>query len=384
MNSKIAVLSLGSTQLIETIRTTGEATLLLVQSFFTVVIESARQLLMLVLTIVPFILAIVALCFIVWQLIEYSFKFFDSLDRSLREDKRLEQEIDAKVSERKSKEYEQEKRAWSKKFNQMVEARDYYQTAFEQLSDKNEEKKYDNHELFSPVVQKVAIKVPDEALTKVLYKTDMKAQMKSVFKTVEEVEAEQLYQEAIEKFNYDMLILQTRYALPYKVIIRLFELYNEDELKTFYQSFNFFMKELSLRKHKKIYRSNYYSSEQKMQIFSQLGLLDSLDKEFCNFLYFLLNKYSYRQTNELHQHFQKVWGIRYYQGTITVSLPSETEISLFKEVWAKNQTSYQLEITIQPEVKKGVIIHSAQTSVDLSYQKLIDQYVDRYEMEVSL
>lgn len=140
MNSKIAVLSLGSTQLIETIRTTGEATLLLVQSFFTVVIESARQLLMLVLTIVPFILAIVALCFIVWQLIEYSFKFFDSLDRSLREDKRLEQEIDAKVSERKSKEYEQEKRAWSKKFNQMVEARDYYQTAFEQLSDKNEEK----------------------------------------------------------------------------------------------------------------------------------------------------------------------------------------------------------------------------------------------------
>jgi F-type H+-transporting ATPase subunit delta len=386
MNNKVIEVLNFFAQMIETTETAKRTISSIVSNFFQLLIEIISQFLFFLLCLLPFVGGLVILGMLIWQTIRYFLRLFSTLDESLAEDTILKEHVQKQVIRTEKKDHEKERANWQSRIEQLVKARAYYQKEYEKLSSELEKIQARPCEPMNVLIEPVEIKVPvpDKALSLALYKSDMKKQLRTVLSSVEGMAAKAIYQEAIEKFTSEMFVMQIRYALPYKVILRLFEMYNEEKLRKFYQSFNIMMDALNSRKYKKIYRNTYYSSEQKIQLFAQFGLLDKLDKEFIDFLFYLLNRYSYRQVRELYQHFQKVWSIRHYQGTVKVILPSETEISVFKELWDDTLSYCTMEFVIHAEIKKGVIIQTAQTSVDLSYHQLIDQNIDLYEMEVSL
>jgi F-type H+-transporting ATPase subunit delta len=386
MNNKVIEVLNFFAQMIETTETAKRTISSIVSNFFQLLIEIISQFLFFLLCLLPFVGGLAILGMLIWQTIRYFLRLFSTLEESLAEDTILKEHVQKQVIRTEKKDHEKERANWQSRIEQLVEARAYYQKEYEKLSSELEKIQARPCEPMNVLIEPVEIKVPvpDKALNLALYKSDMKKQLRTVLSSVEGMAAKAIYQEAIEEFTSEMFVMQIRYALPYKVILRLFEMYNEEKLRKFYQSFNIMMDALNGRKYKKIYRNTYYSSEQKIQLFAQFGLLDKLDKEFIDFLFYLLNRYSYRQVRELYQHFQKVWSIRHYQGTVKVILPSETEISVFKELWDDTLSYCTMEFVIDAEIKKGVIIQTAQTSVDLSYHQLIDQNIDLYEMEVSL
>ncbi|MTD39050.1 hypothetical protein GIX45_10435 [Erwinia sp. CPCC 100877] len=374
------------TQIMEAADNFKQMTSKIIQNFFILLFDVISQFLFFLLCLLPFVGGIVLLCVLIWKTVHYFLHLFSTWDDLLVNDTSLKEQVHQQVIQAAQVDYEKERVQWKNNAEQLVNARDYYQKEYERLLSQLKGVKAQLSEQVNVPAEPVkeTVFVPDKTLSLALYKSDMKKQLRSVLTSVEEVQAETIYQEAIEAFAYELFVMQIRYALPYKIIMRLFEIYSEETLKDFYQSFSILMEALKLRKYKKIYRNSYYSSEQKIQLFAQFGLLDKLDKEFSNFLFYLLNKYNYQQVRELHQHFQKVWSIRYYQGVVKVILPSETEISVFRRLWDNSLSNCAVEFVIHAEIKKGVIIQSAQTSVDLSYQQLIDQCIDHYEMEVSL
>lgn len=355
-------------------------------NLFSTFFDVIGQFLFFILSLLPFLCGIIFVSILTWRTISYFLCLFDQLDASLEEIPELKRQVYTQVHETEKLDFETERMHWKNRMDQLVHARDYYQEEFEklaaQLATVSKQPSGNIKEPVAPIEIEVA--VPDKELSRALYKSDMKTQLKTILSAVEAVKAETIYQEALEEFAYELFVMQVRYALPYKIIMRLFEMYNEEELKAFYQSFSILMKALSIRKYKKIYRNSFYTSEQKMQLFDQDGLLEQLGQEFSHFLFYLLTKYSYRQVRELYQHFQKVWGIRNYQGIVQILLPSEAEIDPFKRLWRQTLAKSQLEFVVQAEVKKGVVIQSAQVTVDLSYQQLMNQFIDQYEVEVSI
>lgn len=357
-----------------------------IQNFFALLFEVITQFILLILCVLPFIGSVVLLVVFIQKTVRYISQIFSMLDQRLVSNTLLRNQVQHEVVQAEQVDYEKETAQWRNKVERLVDAREYYQKEHEKLLSKLKkmESQVSNQVNVSSGADRVEVLVPNKELSVRLYKSDMKKHLREVLSSVEEIETKTIYREAIEEFTYELFVMQIRYALPYKIIMRLFEIYNEEKLKEFYHSFSILMDTLKVRKYKKIYRNSYYSSEQKMQLFAQSGLLDRLDKEFNDFLFYLLNKYNYQQVRELYQHFNKVWSIRYYQGTIKIMLASEAEISSFKCLWGNTLSYSTVEFVVQSEIKKGVIIQSAQTSVDLSYQQLIEKYIDHIEMGVNL
>jgi F-type H+-transporting ATPase subunit delta len=338
--------------------------------------------------VVPFVVVLGILCLLIWRFVKFAWQLFDNLDQTLSKDDTVKKAVDQQVAIKEEAKLKNEKANLQVKLKQLDDNKNYYQIQSEQLQQLvdqlEKEKNYYKNSTSENTVQPTIVKVPDKELAEALYKSDLKQQIRQVIAAADDMDAADIYQRAIASFTQEIFLLQIRYALPYKIILRLFELYSEAELKNFYRSFHTLIDTLSVRKYRKIYKSTYYSPEEKITLFADLGVLETLDDEFGQFLYFLLKNYSFHQVRELYQHFQKVWGIKFYQGTITVSLASEAEIDCFQQLWNETGSYYHLEYDIQGEIKKGVIIQSAQLTVDLSYQKLIDQFIEQQEMEVSL
>lgn len=359
----------------------------IIKDLFLFILELIQLIFMLILSIAPFAAVIIILCYVIWFLSRYAFKFFSDLDQTLSKSNAVEKKVYSQIAEADKVDYEKKKSQWQARIDQLTRAREFYRLEFEKLASQSKQENQlsqsgNKAEIIEP--QQIRVEVPDEELTRALYKNHMKQQIQDILSSIEQLDNKQIYQEAVEKFAQEMFVLQVRYALPYKVILRLFEMYSHEELKTFQKSFAVMMRALSLPEYKRIYRNKSFSPEQKIYLLAQKGVLEDLDNEFLNFLYFLLNKYNYRQVKEIYQRFQKVWELKFYQGTITVFLPNEIEVSVFKEFWYRILPTCHTEYMIQTEIKKGVVIQSSQLSIDLSYQELIDRYIDTYGMEVTL
>ncbi|PCW67068.1 F0F1 ATP synthase subunit delta [Listeria monocytogenes] len=171
-----------------------------------------------------------------------------------------------------------------------------------------------------------------------------------VFIESEEDEA-RLFTEAIREFDALVRTEKIRCALPYKVILHLFEM---------------------------------YSPEQKLKVMQEEGTLDELDAEFIQFLFYMMTHYSYRQTRNLYRNFVEVYNIHFYTGLICIHVASKDSANHFEKLWQPVHRSYKIEYQVQKELIGGVIIQYGSKSIDMSYQELIKRSTEKMEAEVKL
>ncbi|UNB89463.1 ATP synthase delta chain [Listeria innocua] len=207
--------------------------------------------------------------------------------------------------------------------------------------------------------------------------------MQKVFVESEEEEA-QLFTEAIREFDALVRTEKIRLALPYKVLLRLFELHTSEELHAFTKSFEMFHERASKLSVKQIYQSSYLSPEQKLKVMREDGTLDELNHEFVEFLFYMLTHFSYRQTRGLYRNYLEVYNIHFYTGLIRVDVASEDAANHFDKLWQPTHTNYKIEYQVQKELIGGVIINYGTKSIDMSYQELIKRTTEKMEAEVRL
>lgn len=204
-----------------------------------------------------------------------------------------------------------------------------------------------------------------------------------VFIESEEDEA-RLFTEAIREFDALVRTEKIRCALPYKVILQLFEMYSPEQLHLFAQSFQRYSERSSKLPVKQIYQSSYLSPEQKLKVMQEEGTLDELDAEFIQFLFYMMTHYSYRQTRNLYRNFLEVYNIHFYTGLICIHVASKDSANHFEKLWQPAHRSYKIEYQVQKELIGGVIIKYGSKSIDMSYQELIKRSTEKMEAEVKL
>ncbi|KXS66546.1 ATP synthase F1 subunit delta [Listeria monocytogenes] len=204
-----------------------------------------------------------------------------------------------------------------------------------------------------------------------------------VFIESEEDEA-RLFTEAIREFDALVRTEKIRCALPYKVILYLFEMYSPEQLHLFAQSFQRYSERSSKLPVKQIYQSSYLSPEQKLKVMQEEGTLDELDAEFIQFLFYMMTHYSYRQTRNLYRNFVEVYNIHFYTGLICIHVASKDSANHFEKLWQPAHRSYKIEYQVQKELIGGVIIQYGSKSIDMSYQELIKRSTEKMEAEVKL
>ncbi|WP_239256720.1 F0F1 ATP synthase subunit delta [Listeria ilorinensis] len=205
--------------------------------------------------------------------------------------------------------------------------------------------------------------------------------LQEVFIESEEEEA-QLFAEAIREFDALVKIEKIRCALPYKVILRLFDMYTPEQLHLFAASFQKFNERSAKLSVKQIYQSSYLSPEQKLKVMREEGVLNEIDAEFIQFLFYMLTHYSYRQTKMLYRNFIKVYNIHFYTGTIHVFVTDKEAAHHFEQLWQQDHANYRMEYQVKKEQIGGVILQYGSKSIDMSYQELIKRSTEKMEAEV--
>lgn len=205
--------------------------------------------------------------------------------------------------------------------------------------------------------------------------------LQQVFIESEEDERK-LFSESIREFDASIRAEKIRCALPYKVILRLFEMYLPEQLQMFTESFQKFNERSTKLSVKQIYQSSYLSPEQKIKVMREDGTLDELDAEFVQFLFYMVTHYSYRQTRILYRNYLKVYNIHFYTGLITVVVASEESANHFEKIWQPEHKNYKIEYQVKKELIGGVILQFGSKSIDMSYQELIKRSTEKLEAEV--
>lgn len=207
--------------------------------------------------------------------------------------------------------------------------------------------------------------------------------LSDVFIETEE-EERALYAEAIREFDMVVQTEKVRCALPYKVILRLFEIYDDQQLTDFAASFQVFHERAKKLAVKQIYQSSYFSPEQKLKVMREENVLDELDLNFVEFLFYMLTHFSYRQVKSLFQHFERVYNIHFYTGNIQVTVANEADKQVFASIWDESHTHYRTVYCLKKEQLGGVILHFDNKSIDMSYRYLIEQATENIEAEVKI
>lgn len=205
--------------------------------------------------------------------------------------------------------------------------------------------------------------------------------LQQVFIESEEDEAS-LFSEAIREFDALIRAEKIRCALPYKVILQLFEMYSADQLHIFTNSFEKFNERAGKLAVKQVYQSSYLSPEQKLKVMREDGTLDELDAEFVQFLFYMLTHFSYRQTRMLYQNYLGVYNIHFYTGLIRVRVSSNEAANHFDKLWQPNHENYKIEYYVKKELIGGIILEYGTKSIDMSYQELIKRSTEKIEAEV--
>lgn len=342
-----------------------------------VVVETA------VITVFPYVLTVVGVLILLWWLLRLGEKAINqwvkaadnpayvekvSLERELTREQAARQKEVAQLQT------QLEQAEWSKK---------KYHHELEKVLRQYKEVK-ENYEYTQATAKKsVQIReIPVLQSGTVYSKEEMKAQLKRVIHKVDHTSSTEVYQRALDYFEERLMNERIHCALPYKVILRLFEIYDEHTMQIFAHSFNKFIGFMKQAKIKKIYQSRYYTNEQKLRLFYDEGLLDYLDDEFVQFLFYMLEHYTYRRVRSLYQHFEKVYDLVYYKGTVGIEVVNQEEIGEFRRFWELKFARYSAEYRINSELKKGVRIHFSNFTIDMSYAVLLDYYIDQYGMEV--
>lgn len=205
--------------------------------------------------------------------------------------------------------------------------------------------------------------------------------LQQVFIESEEDEAA-LFTEAIREFDALIRAEKIRCALPYKVILQLFEMYSSDQLHMFTASFKKFNERAGKLAVKQIYQSSYLSPEQKLKVMREDGTLDELDAEFVQFLFYMLTHFSYRQSRTLFKNFLGVYNLHFYTGLISITIASKESANHFEKIWYPTHENYKIEYRVKKELIGGVIIDYGTKSIDMSYQELIKRSTEKIEAEV--
>lgn len=204
-----------------------------------------------------------------------------------------------------------------------------------------------------------------------------------VFIQSEEDEAK-LFTEAIREFDALVQTEKIRCALPYKIILQLFEMYVPEQLHLFTQSFQKYNDRASKLHVKQIYQSSYLSPEQKLKVMKEEGTLDELDAEFIQFLFYMMTHYSYRQTRSLYRNFLEVYNIQFYTGLISIRVASKESANHFEKLWQPAHKSYKTKYLVEKELIGGVIVQYGSKAIDMSYEELIKRSTEKMEAEVKL
>lgn len=201
----------------------------------------------------------------------------------------------------------------------------------------------------------------------------------NVFCTSMEDEQE-MYRNCIEEFDLFIQREKIRCALPYKVILRLYDLYDEIEMQKFALSFKEFHECFNVLEMKQIFQSSFLSPEQKLKQLIEKDFLNANDDEFVKFVFYMLTNFSYRQVNGLYGNFIRVYDIYFYTGIIKIELSSKESKEIFSKEWVPAHSNYQTEFLINPRIIGGAVIYYGNMSIDMSYKELMQRYVMKKEV----
>ncbi|TLG76755.1 F0F1 ATP synthase subunit delta [Culicoidibacter larvae] len=182
-------------------------------------------------------------------------------------------------------------------------------------------------------------------------------------------------QHAINEFSVVMEQYKVRCALPYRVILRIFDMYSHQELESFAESFATFYKRLRTFKVKRIIQNRFLSEEQQLKAMYDDELLANLDAEFIQFLFYMLTKYSYRQMIALYSNFVKCYNIYFYTGIIEITVADSEAEETFSALWSETYPQYRIKTTIDRNMLGGIVIRHENISIDLSYEALVNGYI---------
>lgn len=218
----------------------------------------------------------------------------------------------------------------------------------------------------APVVVKNDTAAVDTKIIEKLY-TDVLRKNKA--------EEPRFLQHAINEFSAVMEQYKVRCALPYRVILRIFDMYSHEELELFAESFATFYKRMRTSKVKRIIQNRFLSEEQQLKAMYDEEILVGLDAEFIQFLFYMLTKYSYRQMIALYNNFVKCYNIYFYTGVIEISVADAEAEETFSALWSKSYPQYRIKTVIDRNMLGGIVIRHENISIDLSYEALVNGYI---------
>lgn len=193
-----------------------------------------------------------------------------------------------------------------------------------------------------------------------------------------------LFIDAMTAFDKLVYAEKIRSALPYRIILRLFEIYGESELHQFAKSFQKFHKRILQTDIRQIYQSSYLSPEQKIRVMNDNGLLKGLDEEFIQFLFYMVLNFSYKEMKHIYQNYMQVYKVHFYSEEIRVIVTDQEAIEKFHAIWQERYPNYSVNYEVKKELISGVIIYYGTRVIDRSYQELIRHSAEKIEMEVML
>ncbi|WP_439443754.1 F0F1 ATP synthase subunit delta [Listeria aquatica] len=193
---------------------------------------------------------------------------------------------------------------------------------------------------------------------------------------------EALFKEAMATFDKLVYAEKIRYALPYRIILRLFEIYGDFELHQFTESFQIFHQRIVKKDIRQIYQSSYLSPEQKIRVMNDNGLLKDLDEEFIQFLFYLVLHFSYKEMKHIYQNYMRVYNVHFYREEIQVVVTDQEALEKFHDIWKDRYPNYFVKYEVRKGLINGVIIYYGSHIIDRSYQELIRYAAEKIEMEV--
>ena len=186
-----------------------------------------------------------------------------------------------------------------------------------------------------------------------------------------------LVQKAIKDFEYIIGKVEARCALPYLVLLRVLDMYSKKEIQKFRRAFTVFYQYWNSVESRRILRNRFLSVEEKFEIINQKINIIQLDKNFSEFLCYILQKYQYKEYGVLYQNFIKCYNVRYETGKVEVTIAKRELQEIFIQNWYYPAHRYQLTFTINPDLIGGIKIKYATQIIDASYQELAIQYLER-------
>lgn len=184
-----------------------------------------------------------------------------------------------------------------------------------------------------------------------------------------------IFRRAFEDLGNEIETFEVRNALPYLVILRIFKLYQGDALESFKAAFEVFNTNVEDGTLRQILRDRMLSAEEKLYVIDKKIDVVNRNRDFAEFLLYMIKNYNFREMMKLHDNFIKVYNVRNHSGTVEVTVASDKSAlsaqALINELYPN---SYKWHVVTNEALVGGIQLRYESIFVDYSYQEMALKY----------